>query len=128
MKTCLDSPRADPKFKCCFGVTQTLPIEGQHGLALTERQFQDRIADPLSHRCRLGLVIGSRSAIDYIAREWARSDLTYRTPGDVEGDSGVPRTKSFWGSQAWQSDQGGDGRLLKDVCDHGAVSEQPQGH
>ncbi len=83
---------------------------------------------PLRYLYRLGLVIGSRTAIDYIAREWALSDLAYPTPSDTEGDSGVPGTKSFRRPQARQSDQRGCGRLLEDVCNQNAVSEQWQGH
>ena len=124
MEPCLHSTRPDSKFTCCFRMTETLPVEGQHRFTLTVRQFVNGIENPLRQFCYLGLIFRPRSTIDNVVKEKARSDLTNRTAGDIEGDSRVPGPKSFRGPQPGQSDQRCDSGLLKYVCDQSAVLEE----
>jgi hypothetical protein len=124
VQTGFDGTGSHAELERRLGVSQSLPVERQHGGALARSQRRDRLPHAVGDVGRRGLIRRTRSAVRVLAGEGTDDRSTEPATGRVDGDPRVPGTEAFGAAQAVEPDQRADRGVLHGVGRHGLVADQ----
>jgi hypothetical protein len=74
---------------------EATPVEGEHSLLLTPREFGHRSADPGRDLGGSDLFVGPWRLVGVLGRHWADHWPTQHASGGIEADARVPRTETL---------------------------------